>query len=256
MQVHSLLLSLVVLVVYMSAWFLLARWRKQLNVVDVAWGTGFAIVAWLVALTHNSARSLLIAILVSIWAVRITNHLARRVFAGGEDPRYQDMAKKWKGNFWLNAYLKVFLLQGLLVLVITLPITFAIGEQNGDLAPLSALGAVLWTIGFSIEATADRQLRMFIVDRANKGKVMDQGLWRYSRHPNYFGELTQWWAIAIIALQAHLGWIGLLGPLTLTTLILFVSGIPPIENKKKSDPEYANYMRRTSMLIPLPPKHS
>src|SRR5207253_1508482 len=99
-----------------------------------------------------------------------------------------------------------------------------------------------------------KQLRVFLADTTNKGKVMDQGLWKYSRHPNYFGELLQWWAIALIALQVHGGWFGLLGPLTLTVLIVFVSGIPPIENRKKSDPAYAAYMHRTSPLILWPPK--
>jgi steroid 5-alpha reductase family enzyme len=130
----------------------------------------------------------------------------------------------------------------------------ATGEQNADLAVLSVLGTALWFAGFTIESLADRQLRKFLANPDNKGKVMDQGLWRYSRHPNYFGELTQWWAIGLIALQVHNGWIGLLGPLTLTVLIVFISGIPPIERRKKSDPEYAAYMRRTSPLVLWFPK--
>lgn len=254
MITNLILLSVAAVVAYMSLWFLVGRWRKKLNTVDVAWGSGFALVAWLVVWQEPTARSVLIAILVSVWALRITNHLARRVFGGKEDPRYAAITKKWRGNFWLRAYFSVFILQGLLIVLITLPIVFATGQQNENLAVLSVFGAALWAVGFGIEAAADRQLREFVSYKPNKGKVMDMGLWRYSRHPNYFGELTQWWAIGIIALQAHNGWIGLIGPLTLTILILFVSGVPPIENARKSDKAYQEYRRRTSMLILLPPK--
>ncbi len=228
---------------------------NNLNTVDAAWGSGFALVAWLVAIQQPSARSLLIAVLVSVWAARITNHLVRRVFSSGEDPRYAELSAKWQGNFWLRAYVTIFLLQGVLVVLISLPVTVAAGgAQLDNLGWLSVLGAAIWAVGFGIEAAADRQLRDFIANKPPKGAVMDQGLWKYSRHPNYFGEMVQWWAIGLIALQVSYGWIGLLGPLTLTYLLLFVSGIPMIENRKKNDPPYRRYMQRTSMLIPLPPR--
>jgi steroid 5-alpha reductase family enzyme len=246
--------AMIVLLVYMSLWFAVAKARKQLNYVDAAWGGGFVLTAWLVATDQPSARTLLLAILISLWGLRIAYHLTRRVLKSGEDPRYQEMSKKWGGAFWPRAYLSVFILQGALILLICLPVFVITGEQNSDLAALSVLGTAIWFAGFAIESIADWQLKDFLSDKANKGKVMDQGLWRYSRHPNYLGELTQWWAIGIIALQVHNGWIGLLGPLTLTILIVFVSGIPPIEKRKKSDPAYAEYMRKTSPLILWPPK--
>ncbi len=249
-----LLVNALALFVYMTAWFFVAKQTKKISMVDVAWGGGFALVAWIAELKYPSARSLLVAVLVSLWALRIINHLGRRVFGGGDDPRYLEISKKWQGNFWLRAYGSIFLLQGLIILLVTLPVVAATGEQNPDLAGLSVLGAAIWAVGFLIEMHADKQLRVYLADTKNKGKVMDRGLWKYSRHPNYFGELLQWWAIALIALQVHGGWFGLLGPLTLTVLIVFVSGIPPIENRKKSDPAYAAYMRRTSPLILWPPK--
>lgn len=254
MPSHLLLLSLTAALVYMSLWFMVGWWRKKLNTVDVAWGSGFALIAWLVAWQDPSARSTVIAILVSIWALRITYHLARRVFGGREDPRYARLSQKWKGNFWLRAYFSIFVLQGILVVLISLPIIFATGEQHADLGGLTVLGAVIWALGFGIEAAADRQLRDFINYKPNKGKVMDLGLWRYSRHPNYFGEMVQWWGIGVIALQAQNGWIGLLGPATLTFLLLFVSGVPLIEKPRQNDKAYQAYKRRTSMIVPLPPK--
>ncbi len=254
MVTKLLLINLGVVLAYMAAWFVVGYRKKQLNTVDVAWGSGFAIIAWLVTLQQPSARSLLIAVLVSIWAARITNHLGRRVFSSGEDPRYKELSSKWKGNFWRRASFSIFMLQGVLVVIISLPVTIAAGEQNANLGWLSAIGATLWLIGFVVESVGDRQLRRFVANKANRGKVMDQGLWRYSRHPNYFGEMVQWWAIGLIALQVSYGWIGLLGPLTLTYLLLFISGVPLIENRRKSDPAYRRYMERTSMIVPLPPK--
>ena len=254
MAINLIFVNIVAMLVYMSLWFLVGWRRKKLNTVDVAWGSGFAIIAWLVAWQAPSARSTVIAVLVSVWALRITSHLARRVFGGKEDPRYARLSKQWKGNFWLRAYFSIFILQALLVVLISLPIIFATGEQHADLGGLTVLGAAIWVIGFGIEAAADRQLRDFVANKANKGLVMDMGLWRYSRHPNYFGEMMQWWGIGVIALQAENGWIGLLGPLTLTVLLLFVSGVPMIEKPRKNDERYQDYRRRTSMVVPLPPK--
>ncbi len=255
MILKLLLINLAALLIYMTVWFAVGKKRNQLNTVDVAWGSGFALVAWLVAVQQPSARSLLIAVLVSIWAARITNHLARRVFSSGEDPRYKELSDKWRGNFWLRAFVSIFVLQAVLVLVISLPVTLAAGgNQHPDLGWLSVVGAALWVIGFGIEAMADRQLREFLADKRNKKKVMNLGLWRYSRHPNYFGEMVQWWAIGLMALQVSWGWLGLAGPLTLTYLLLFVSGVPSIEKRRAGDGEYQIYKRRTSMIVPLPPK--
>lgn len=251
---HLLIVNLIAVWLYMTLWFVVGRWRKKLNTVDVAWGSGFALVAWLVVIQQPSARSWLIAGLVTIWTLRLTNHLARRVFSSGEDPRYRELSGKWRGNFWLRAYFSIFMLQGLLVVIVSLPITLAASQPYAALSWLSGVGALIWLVGFTLEAIGDRQLRQFVSQPANKGKVMDQGLWRYSRHPNYFGEMTQWWGIGVIGLQTTGGVIGLLGPLTLTLLLRFVSGVPMIENRRKADPAYRRYMARTSMLMPLPPR--
>lgn len=253
---NLLLMNAIIMVLYMTLWFFVGRWRKQLNVVDIAWGGGFALLAWLVAISEPSARTILIAGLVSLWALRLISHLAPRVWKQGEDPRYKELSQKWRGNFWRRAFFSIFMLQGLLVVLISLPVTVAAGEQHPELGWLSVVGAAIWAIGFGIETAADRQLRDFVKHKANKGKLMDQGLWRYSRHPNYFGEMTQWWAIGLIALQVSGGWLGLLGPLTLTILLLFVSGVPMIEKRRRNDPAYRAYMQRTSVIIPLPPKNT
>jgi steroid 5-alpha reductase family enzyme len=250
-----LLLNAGLLFVYMTSWFIAARLRKRLDTVDIAWGLGFVVVAWVSALLRHSTRSWVIAVLVSIWGVRLASHIYRRAKTKQEDPRYEALARKWKGNFWLRAYVSIFLLQGLLILIVSIPIVMATNHQYRDWSWLTIAGGLVWLIGFAIEATADRQLAAY--SRLTKRpKVLQKGLWKYSRHPNYFGELIQWWGIGIIALQTHHGWIGLFGPLVLSILIVFVSGIPPIERRRAKDLAYRAYQKKTSPLILLPQKKS
>ena len=238
----------------MSLWFIVAYARKRLDTVDTAWGLGFVVAAWAVAVQQGGARSWLIAGLVSVWGVRLAWHIGRRSLKRSrEDPRYVELSAKWQGNFWLMAYLRIFLLQGALIWIISLPVVMVAGSRITRLGWLSVVGVAIWAIGFDFEAIADRQLANFI-NAKDHPKILQTGLWRYSRHPNYFGELVQWWAIGLIALQARGGWVGLIGPLTLTWLIVFVSGIPPIEKRRQKDAEYRAYQLRTSPLVPLPPR--
>jgi steroid 5-alpha reductase family enzyme len=249
-----LIINAGLLLIYMTLWWLLARSAKRLDAVDTAWGLGFVLAAWSVALQQPSGRSWLVAGLVSVWGLRLAVHIGRRSLKrGSEDPRYAELGQKWGGNYWLQAYFRIFLLQGALVWIISLPVVLAAGSPISRLGWLSAAGAVIWLVGFIFEAFADHQLADFI-NQKDRPKVLQTGLWRYSRHPNYFGEITQWWGIAIIALQARGGWLGLLGPLLLAYLIIFVSGIPPIEKRRQKDSEYRQYQSRTSPLIPLPPR--
>ena len=240
----------------MSIWFLVAYERKRLDTVDTAWGLGFVVVAWSVYAQQPSTRSLMIAVLVSIWGVRLAYHIWRRSQRhSNDDPRYTELSSHWKGNYWVRAYYSIFLLQGALIMMASLPIVMAAGELINGRTWLTWLGLIIWLFGFIFEAIADQQLAEYL-QLKNKPKVVQPGLWRYSRHPNYFGELVQWWAIGIIALQVWFGWVGLFGPLILSYLIIFVSGIPPIEKRRVKDPEYKAYQLQTSALIPLPPTKS
>lgn len=243
----------VALLVYMSLGWLVARRANRLDVVDTGWGLGFIVVAWLVVIQRHLEADYVVAILVTIWGLRLARHTYRRSRKRGEDdPRYVALASKWRGNYWLSAYYKIFITQGVFLWVISLPIVFAAGASRPSSSWFLAAGAIIWAIGFALEAISDKQLGEFLSQPANKGQVMDHGLWRFSRHPNFFGELTQWWGIGVIACGARLGYIGLIGPLALTISIVFISGIPPIENRKRSNPAYKKYMQRTSPLIPLP----
>lgn len=249
MQLSLLLISLIVLFVYMTVWFAIAYKRKRLDTVDTAWGGGFVAVALTVAIAEPNNRTLMVALLVALWGGRLFWHLLKRSSSGQEDPRYVKMASKWK-NVWLRAYFSIFMTQGLLIALVGLPIIFASGEVIRQYAWLFTAGYFVWVAGFYIEYKADKQLAAFKRDPANKGKLLNVGLWRYSRHPNYFGELLQWWGIGLIALQTSWGWIGLFGPLLLTILIRYVSGVPTVEKPKADNPAYRRYQQQTSPIIP------
>lgn len=239
---------------YMSIWWLIGRRLKRLDVADTAWGGGFILVALASWLTNPNFLTSLIAILVLAWGLRLMSHIWRRSRAKShDDPRYQELSAKWGRNFWLRAYVAVFMLQGLLLLLVSMPITAAAAQSQTPSTMIAIIGVVVWLAGFNIESAADRQLAEFVANPANKGKIMGSGLWRYSRHPNYFGEIMQWWGVWVLTLGG-LWWAAIVGPITITWLIVFVSGIPLLERRYRSNRDYQNYSKRTSMLVPLPPR--
>lgn len=240
------------LLVYMSIAFGVAYQRKRLDTVDAAWGGGFVVVAWLVAGLNLHVRTLLMAVLIDIWAIRLTAHIMERSRRRSQDdPRYEQIAAKWNPKtYWFRAYTSVFLLQGLLVLLISAPVLFISDRPLSHATAIMIAGVAVWLVGFIVETISDRQLRLFVSDPHNKGNVLETGLWKYSRHPNYLGEITEWYGLGVIACSVSFGWIGLAGPLILNLLIRFVSGVPPIENRKKQDKAYAAYMSRTNPLLP------
>ncbi|HET7320176.1 MAG TPA: DUF1295 domain-containing protein [Candidatus Saccharimonadales bacterium] len=249
-----LVANAIAILVVMTGAFLVAKKRQRLDTVDSAWGMAFAVAAAVSAGYEFNLRTVLLLVLVDIWAVRLTAHLLDRSRHSKEDPRYKELSKKWKGNFWLRAYFSIFVVQGVLVWIISLPVAMAVGKSTGSAALFTILGVAVWLKGFVIEALADRQLALFRKGGKNKNEVLQTGLWRYSRHPNYYGEITQWFGIGLIACAAHNGWVGLAGPLVLTLTIIFISGIPPIEKRRAADLKYQEYKRQTSVLIPWRPK--
>lgn len=240
---------------YMTVWFSVSYLRKRLDVVDTAWGGGFIIVALASFLQSPHALSGILLLMVSVWGLRLAYHIGWRNYGKKNDPRYDELSAKWKPEtFWWRAYISVFLLQGLLVLLISLPVTLAAYETADVLTFTLVMGVVLWAAGLLTEVIADYQLQRFLRTRTDTNSVMQKGLWRYSRHPNYFGEIIVWLGIALVASNAPQGWLGWIGPLVLTYLIVFVSGIPPQEKRKKTDAAYQAYARHTSVLVPLPRK--
>lgn len=251
----NLLLSALVIFIYMSLWALWSIWKKRSDMADQAWGLGFVLVAILQFLFSGSRGNLLIILfLVSIWGWRLFWHINRRQIKSEEDPRYQYLVDKKKSRF-REVYLKVFMLQGLFMLIVSMPITVAgfYGSGWERFGWVNILGLGGWIVGFLFESIADKQLKDFLSDSKNKGKIMTRGLWNYSRHPNYFGEIVMWWSIFILSYPGELNpiWLSaIVGPLLITYLIVFVSGIPLVESRYLEREDYKKYAINTSVLIP------
>ncbi len=230
------------------------------SVADSFWGPGFAAIAVVTfGLTEGDpASKRLITALVIVWAARLAWHVTRRNLGKPEDPRYADMRARHPESFALRSLLTVFLLQAGVMWVVSLPIQLGMrAPASPGLGVLDWLGLVLWLFGFFWEAVGDEQLRRFKAEPSNDGKVLDSGLWRYTRHPNYFGEACMWWALCLIACGADGGWWSFIGPLLLTILLLKFSGVALTEKKMaERHDDYAEYKRRTNAFFPGPPRNA
>ena len=247
---------LLAVLVYMTVWFLLALWRRRNDLADIAWGGGFIVAALTAVLlqTGLTPRARLVVLLVILWGLRLAVHIGLRNLGKGEDERYRKWREEWGRHWLLRSYLQVFLLQGFLLYLISLPVIWTILAKPSPWTGLDAIGLAVWIVGFFFEALGDFQLAQFKKDPAHRGKIIQQGLWRYSRHPNYFGEVTLWWGIYLLALSTPGGWVTIIGPLAITFLILKVSGIPLLEKKYTNNAAFQEYARRTSAFFPLPPR--
>lgn len=244
------------ILLYMTGWFIAAQVRGRNDIADVAWGLGFILVA-AVSLAGAGVyppRGLLVSALVLVWGIRLALHIHARNRGKGEDPRYRQWREEWGRWFVLRSFVQIFLLQGALLVVVAVPIIVTNAVPSSPLNLLDMLGIAVWLTGFGFEALGDWQLLSFIRNPANKGQLMTAGLWQYTRHPNYFGEVTLWWGIWLIALSAPGGWLTVVGPLTINFLILKVSGIPMLEKPYQGRADFEAYKRRTSAFFPLPPR--
>lgn len=235
-----LIISAVLIWVYMTGWYFLSLVKKRNDIADIAWGLGFILVTIFNLIFNPTSKLLISLILVSIWGIRLASHIYQRNKNKKEDYRYQ--------QFKSNPYFKVYLTQGVFMWLICSPIINSVG----NLKLLNYFGILVWVIGFYFESTADKQLKDFIKNPKNKGKIMQSGLWAYSRHPNYFGEVTMWWGIWLLNFYSN--WWPIIGPLTITFLILKVSGVPLLEKKYNGNKEFENYKKRVSVFIPWFPK--
>jgi steroid 5-alpha reductase family enzyme len=247
------------LAVYMTTWFLISFFRQRNDVADEAWGLGFIFVS-LVAIQlgqkWNNLSSLILLAIVSVWGLRLFWHIFRRHLGRPEDPRYLEYRANWKTLFYLKSYLVIFLFQGLLLFLVASSVIVLNLLPAAPINIVNWLGLVIWIFGFYFEATADAQLKKFISNPDNKGKLMTSGLWRYSRHPNYFGEITMWWGIFIFTLTTTTALVGIVGPITISILILFVSGVPLLEKKYTGQKDWEDYKAKTSVVVPWWPKES
>lgn len=240
--------------IYMTLWWSVAAIIKRNDLADIAWGLGFVLLAWMgYTLSDGGARPLLVTLLVTIWGIRLSAHIAQRAIGKPEDTRYATWRASWRYPA-LRSYVQVFLLQGVLLFIVASPILLIHAADHPPLGLLDLVGMTVWLTGFLFEVIGDAQLAAFLRVPENRGTIMDRGLWCYSRHPNYFGEVTLWWGIGLMALSVPWGVAALIGPLTITILILFVSGVPLLERKYANRADFQVYKRRTSIFFPLPPR--
>jgi steroid 5-alpha reductase family enzyme len=246
----TLLVTAGVTLVAVVVTFAIARARKRYDTIDTFWGLGFAIVA-LAAFPFGDGPlplRLVVTALTVVWGVRLSVHLHLRNHKLPEDPRYARM-----GSGPLRMFVRVYLFQAVVLYFVSLPVQFA-GYGTG-FGVLGRLGVLVWVLGFVFETAGDEQLRRFKADASNKGKVLDTGLWRYTRHPNYFGDACVWWGLYLLACSTWPGAATILSPVAMTFTLARGTGKPMLEKgMAKTRPAYARYVERTSGFFPLPPK--
>ena len=244
---------------FMTAIWIASLALRNSSIVDIFWGPGFVVTNWVYfALTGDGfpARKWLISVLVTIWGLRLGLYILWRNWGKGEDFRYQKWREEAGSKWWWYSFFKVFLLQGVLMWIVSTPLLAAqISPTPSSLTILDFVAILVWGIGFFFEAGGDWQLARFKADPANKGKVLSTGVWRYTRHPNYFGDATQWWGFYLVAAAASGGFWTIFSPIVMTTLLLRVSGVTLLEKSlKDAKPGYREYIETTSAFIPWFPR--
>lgn len=256
----GLLLCTVAAVIWMSIVSLYANKINRLDVVDVAWGPTFIIIALVGFILQDGVRTIwdlqvLVTIMVFIWGMRLSFYIGLRfVRSRHQDQRYTDIVRAWGGDTKLRRYTRIFLLQALLAVVVAIPVIHINLWRDEVVTYIAVIGGLIWSFGLVYESIADYQLQKFMSANNNKSTLLQTGLRRYSRHPNYFGELCVWWGFAIISASTPYGWVGLIGALTITYLLVAVSGVPVAERRLLQKPGWQAYASRTSTLFPMPPK--
>jgi steroid 5-alpha reductase family enzyme len=267
----GLILTLIVILIHFTIYFFRAVKQNNFGIIDIGWGQGFVFVVWLLMIfrmfflgANANAIGYLTLILTTIWGLRLSSHIGQRNHGKPEDKRYTAMRAKIQPPYVLfKSYVNIFLLQALFMLIISLVLVFNVmsGFTN-PVDPLALipiiLGVAVWLGGYFFQSVGDRQLAIFVAKPENKGKLMTQGLWAYTRHPNYFGEVMMWWGIAIIGFANGFGFaiplIGLISPLVVTWLLRYVSGVPLLEKHMKTKPGFSEYEKTTNIFFPWFPK--
>ncbi len=255
----TFLYAAIVAFLYFNVIFQVANLLKDNSILDIGWGPSFIVTSWTVFLINAlrepagvsfGARQFLVAAMVTVWGLRLGIRIFRRNRGRGEDPRYVKFREEWGKHFVLRSYFQLFLFQGFIHMLNMAPVLMVMSGIRETFAWSDYLGLGIWAVGFFFEAVGDHQLDSFLKVPENRGTIIDRGLWRYTRHPNYFGESTMWWGIFVIAVNQAWGWVGVIGPLTITGMILFVSGIPMTEKMMEKTPGWDGYKRRTSAFVP------
>lgn len=249
--------SLIILACVTILWFI-SIFIKDVSIIDLFWGTGFLIVnAFYILMSDDmNLRSLIVLVLVSLWGLRLTIYLSIRNIGKGEDARYKEFRRSFgKERYWWFSFFQVFLLQAFLMMIVSITLLgVAVGNKNEGLIFIDYIAIIFWIIGISFEAGGDYQLFCFKRDKSNKGKILNTGFWRYTRHPNYFGDSMIWWSYALFSIASGSYW-HIIGSIIMTLLIIKVSGVALLEKGlNETKPQYREYIEKTSAFIPFFPK--
>ncbi len=250
-------LMLAVLAAIGAGFWVHSVFRKDVSAVDSLWSLMFLIVTvgYALQVGIGEPRGWLVVVLVALWSLRLSAYITTRNHGEGEDHRYQQIRRNNEPGFWWKSLYIVFGLQALLAWLIAMPLAVAVGS-DAPLGWLDVAGVALWLLGMVFEVLGDAQLARFKADPDNQGKVLDTGLWRYTRHPNYFGEFALWWGYYLLAVSAG-GWWTIASPLLMSFLLLRVSGVALLEKDiSERRPKYQDYIERTNAFFPGPPKRA
>jgi steroid 5-alpha reductase family enzyme len=254
--------SALIIFIFMTMFFVFSVIVRRNDIADIIWGLGFVFLTWINIYSFGSIydpittslnlQVLLIGIIVTLWGFRLSIHIFLRNYKKEEDFRYKKWRNDWGKWFFVRSYFQVFILQGVLMLLILTPIISIVSFGYSSMSFVTILGFLIWIDGFIFESLGDYQLKKFLQNPLNKGKIMTGGLWKYTRHPNYYGEVSQWWGIYLMCLPLiwPLSLISIIGPLTITFLILKVSGIPMLEKRYEGNLEFEMYKKRTNTFFP------
>ncbi len=250
--------ALAVLVLMVLTW-LISLPLHNASIVDIVWGAGFVLIAWVSSITGdgNSTRSTLVAAMVTVWGARLAIYLWSRNHGKGEDYRYRALRKRAGGQFATRSLFTVFLFQGVLMWIVSLPVQLAMVPETPDVGVIAVIGAAIWGIGFFFESVGDAQLARFKTNPDNEGQLFNSGLWKYTRHPNYFGDFCVWWGIFLVAAETTDARFGIIGPIVMSVFLIRVSGVRLLERSlTKRKPGYEDYVKRTSAFVPRPQRKS
>jgi len=241
---------LLMIVLYFVVWYVITLIFKNAGLIDIGWGFGFVVVAWFAFASHASLGAAVLTAMVTIWGLRLTYYVFRRNVGKPEDHRYANFRATWGKWFNLRAFFQLFMFQAVAMWVIALTYILGIKQPAVQSSALLIVGIIIWLIGFLFEAIGDAQLRRFVANPENKGKLIETGLWRYTRHPNYFGEALLWWGVYLAALACGAPWWTVVSPILITLLIRFVSGVPMLERRNRNKAGYAAYSQRVNVFVP------
>jgi steroid 5-alpha reductase family enzyme len=242
---------IIAVLIFVNIFFILAVARKNFAVIDIGWGLGFILIALISYMHHPvSFKNVLLLLVVTLWGLRLGLYIFSRGRGKPEDHRYAKFRKEWQPNPNFQAWMKVFMFQGVLMMIVTLPVSVGMAIESKDITFINSIGIVVWLLGFSFEMWADHYLNWWKTKTENKGKICTTGPWKFCRFPNYFGEVSLWYGVYLIAFEPGIWWT-IIGPIMINFLILKVTGVPMLEAHYKDRAEYKDYAARVPRFIPF-----